>query len=155
MSPHHDLIPHLVDVCATIHDRCAVVLIGSVACGTQRPNSDVDLNIILPGDEAPVGQHPFIDDDNRWQLVVKDIVNGIRIDVAWETERALLDRLRSDDVVHCWPFSNGRILRDPSNVAAPCLEIAKEWFRNHPEIVAEYESTYAEAKRRQREARAE
>lgn len=146
MGRHQDAIPHLVGVCSQIHESCGVVLIGSVARGAERPDSDIDLNIIFPGDVCPIGQHPYIDYDNRWQLMIKDAVDGIRIDVAWETECALLDRLRSDDVLNCWPFSNGRVLYDPSNVAAPCLHIAKHWYSRHPEIAARYEAAYAEAK---------
>ena len=150
MSRHQDIIPNLVSVCSQIHEDCGVVLIGSVARGTERPDSDIDLNIIFPGDVCPAGQHPYIDDDNHWQLVIKDTVDGIRVDVAWETERALLGRLRSDDVLNCWPFSNGRVLYDPSNVAAPCLQIAKHWYSQHPDIAARFEAAYAEAKCRKR-----
>ncbi len=153
MSRHHEIIPHLLEVCSSIHNDCGVVLIGSVARGTERPESDIDLNIIFPEDVCPVRQDSYIDDDNRWQLVIKDNVQGIRVDVAWETRFALLKRLRSDDVLNCWPFSNGRILHDPCNVAAPCLAIAKEWYREHPEVAARYESEYVEAKRRQRRRR--
>jgi predicted nucleotidyltransferase len=109
MLRHQAILPHLVEVCASIHDRCGVVLIGSVTRGAERPDSDIDLNLIFPGDECPLGRHPYVDHDNRWQLVHKGDVDGLRVDVAWETEHALLKRLQSDDVLHCWPFSRGRV----------------------------------------------
>ncbi len=152
MVRHQDIIPHLVDECASIHEGCSLVLIGSVARRTERPDSDIDINIIFPGDDCPVGRHGYVGDDNRWQLVVKDIVQGIRVDVAWETERALLNRLQSDDVLNCWPFSHGRVLHDPRNIASPALRIAKQWYRDHPEVAQRYESAYAEAKRVKRQA---
>ncbi|WP_366917903.1 nucleotidyltransferase domain-containing protein [uncultured Gimesia sp.] len=89
MSVHQRIIPGLLEVCASIHPDCAVVLIGSVAQGTERPCSDLDLNLIFPGDELPQNQHPYVGDDNRWQLVVKDKIEGIRIDIAWETQQVL------------------------------------------------------------------
>lgn len=153
MSQQLEILPQLVEVCSSIDEHCGVVLIGSVARGMECPTSDIDLNIIFPGDEPPARAHPYISDDNRWQLVVKDIVDGFRIDVAWETQSALLQRLQSDDVLNCWPFSNGRILSDPDRVAEPCLEVARAWYQNHPEIAAKYEAVYTEAKRRQRESR--
>ena len=153
MPTHHDIIPKLVDECASIHAGCGVVLIGSVARGTEIAGSDIDLNLIFLGNECPMGQHPYVAEDNRWQLVMKEVVEGFRIDVAWETEQALLERLQSDDVVNCWPFSHGRVLRDAKRVAARCLRIARAWFRNHPEIVARYEAVYAEAKQQQRRNR--
>lgn len=118
LSRHHDIIPQLVEACASIHSGCGVVLIGSVARGTQHSDSDIDLNLVFPDDDRPLGQHPYVADDNRWQLVLKGVVCGIRVDVAWETERALLKRLQSDDIVNSWPFSNGRVLRDPRNCPA-------------------------------------
>jgi hypothetical protein len=153
MSVHQRIIPGLLEVCASIHPDCAVVLIGSVAQGTERPCSDLDLNLIFPGDELPQNQHPYVGDDNRWQLVVKDKIEGIRIDIAWETQQVLIDYVAGPQVRACWPFSNGRILRDPLNVAAPSLAIANQWYVDHPEVRERYERVYAEAKRRQRDAR--
>jgi len=149
MGLHQDILPYLVDICASIHDQCGVVLIGSVARGTERTDSDIDLNIIFPRDEYPLNQSPYVDDDNRWQLRMKDHVQGIRVDVAWETERALLERLDGEEVINCWPFSTGKILHDSGEIAGPCLDIAKTWFADHPDVASRYEAEYAEAKRRQ------
>lgn len=148
MGRHREIIPQLVDVCVSIHDGCGVVLIGSVARGDERPESDIDLNIVFPGDDCPVREGSYVDDDNRWQLVVRDVVDGIRVDVAWETQSALLRRLRSNDVLKCWPFSNGLVLHDPLDIATPCLRIAKQWYRRHADVAERFEREYAEAKRR-------
>jgi hypothetical protein len=51
--------------------------------------------------------------------------------------------------MNCWPFSNGRILHDPGNVAGPCLDIVKKWFVDHPIIASRYEAEYVEAKNEQ------
>ena len=153
MSIHQRILPGLVEECASIHPDCAVVLIGSVAQGTQRAGSDLDLNLIFPGDQRPQTEHPYVGDDNRWQLVVKDHVEGIRIDVAWETEQALHEHVTGPQVRGCWPISNGRILRDPLQIAAPLLAIAHQWYVDHPDVREQYERDYAEGKRRQREAR--
>ena len=146
MGLHQEILPQLVGICASIHSECGVVLIGSVARGMERANSDVDLNILFPGDECPLGLSPYVAADNRWQLKVKDVIQGIRIDVAWETEQALAERLNGDGVANCWPFANGKVLRDPCGIVGPCLELARKWFAVHPEIAARYESEYAAAK---------
>lgn len=130
-----------------------MVLIGSVAQGKERPCSDLDLNLIFPGDELPENEHPYVDDNNRWQLVVKDNIEGVRIDIAWETQQVLTEYVAGPQVRGCWPFSNGRILRDPLKVASPSLAIANQWYLDHPEVREGYERDYAEAKRRQRDAR--
>jgi predicted nucleotidyltransferase len=155
MSIHHEILPGLVEDCTRIHDRCGVVLIGSVARGTQRASSDIDLNIVFPDDEGPLRASPYVAEDNRWQLKVKDEIHGVRIDVAWETQHALLDRLRGDDIVNCWPFSMGRVLRDPCDVARPCLDLAKAWFAEHSDIASRFNAELAAAKVRQMRARGE
>lgn len=119
MGLHHDILEHLVSRCAAIHEECGVVLIGSVARGAERTDSDIDLNIIFPRDECPLGRSPYVDDHNRWQLRVRDELQGIRIDI----------------------------------VAGPCLELAKEWFANHPDVASRFEQEYAAAKRQQLRAR--
>ncbi|MEQ8786292.1 MAG: nucleotidyltransferase domain-containing protein [Pirellulaceae bacterium] len=139
----------------SIDARCSVVLIGSVARGEQRTRSDLDLNLIFPGDECPLGRHPYVAEDNRWQLQVKDQIEGVRIDVAWETEHALLGRLRGDDVVNCRPFSQGRVLHDPGGIATTCLDMVKTWFAEHPEIASRFEASLAETKAKQLRSRGE
>ncbi|MCA9247191.1 MAG: nucleotidyltransferase domain-containing protein [Planctomycetales bacterium] len=150
MGIHQELLPGLVRKCAAIHPECAVVLIGSVARGAEREGSDIDLQLLFPGDERPVGASTYVADDNRWQLQLKEQVEGVRIDVAWETEHALWQRLRSDEAISCWPLSRGTILHDPADIARPCLELARQWFAERPEIAARFEQQYTAAKRQQR-----
>ena len=153
MGTHQDILPQVISTCASVHEECGVVLIGSVARGTERSDSDLDLNVIFPRDDCPLDRSPWIDSDNRWQLQRKDEIQGIRIDIAWETQQALLKRLNSDDVVNCWPFSNGVVLRDPCNVASPCLDIARQWFANQLAVTSRFEQQYAKARREQLEQR--
>jgi hypothetical protein len=146
MSIQQELLPQLVGICARIDPKCSVVLIGSVARSMERADSDLDLNIILPGDEVPLARHPYIADDNRWQLQVKDTIQSVRIDVAWETEQALRDRLSGGGIAECWPFSQGRVLHDPLQIAEPLVELARNWFAIRPAIAAKLEAEYAAAK---------
>ena len=90
------------------------MLTGSVVRGQERPESDIDVNIFLPDDEVARHASSFIDADNRWQLKLIWRVQGVRIDVAWESYQGLLEYPQGDGAVHCWPFFNGRILYDPN-----------------------------------------
>jgi predicted nucleotidyltransferase len=153
MGRHQEILPQLVEICTAIDPECGVVLIGSVARGVERANSDIDLNILFPGDECVVGVHRYIAADNRWQLQVKDQIEGIRIDVAWETEQALLERVSGDGAACCWPFSQGQVLYDPLGVAARPLNIAQAWFAAHRAVAERYEAEYAAAKAEQRRRR--
>ena len=134
MGLHQDILPDLVADIISHHHECAIVLIGSVARGQERPESDVDLNVILPNDDVNYHKSPYVDRDNRWQLRMKRHVQGIRIDIAWETYQGLEKRLQRDGPFYCWPFSNGKILHDPHGMVDPFLSVARRWFHEHANI---------------------
>ncbi|MBC8356161.1 MAG: nucleotidyltransferase domain-containing protein [Planctomycetes bacterium] len=149
MSLQQDIVPELVKDINSYHDECAIVLIGSVAWGSERPESDIDFNIFFPNDHDDCRESPYIDSDNRWQLKVKGELHGIRIDIAWETYDGLEGHLLGDGPINCWPFSNGKILHDPSGTVAPCLTRAQRWFAKHADIASRIEAEYVRSKRTQ------
>ena len=149
MSLQQDILPELVEEIRTHHQQCAVVLIGSVARGDERTESDVDLNIFFPDRRDDCYASPFVDDDNRWQLRKKIERQGVRIDVAWETYKGLQRRLEGDGPAKCWPFSNSKILHDPLGMIAPCLTVSRLWFDEHPEIASRRQADYVAAKQKQ------
>ena len=152
MSLHDAILPDLVEHVKSYHPDCSIVLIGSVARGRQRAESDIDLNIFFAA-EDDVQASPYVDADNRWQLSMKPKFRGVRIDVAWETYDGLGQRLAGDGALRCWPFSNGKILHDPAGTVAEYLEVARRWFLTHPEDAQRIQSEYTEAKRQQLQQR--
>ena len=153
MRLHHAIIADLLREIETHHQRCAVVLIGSVAHGSERAHSDIDLNIFLPGDSDDGLASPFVSPDNRWQLSMKGKRDGVRIDIAWETYDGLSRRLEGDGPAECWPFANGKILRDPEGVVAPLLSVARSYFDSHPEVAGKLQEQYRAAKQKQADDR--
>jgi len=149
MSLHLDILPELVEEIKSHHRQCAVVLIGSVAKGIERPESDIDLNVFFPERDEDCDASPFVDDDNRWQLRMKGKRQGLRIDVAWETYEGLKSRLEGDGAVDCWPFSCGKILYDPQNMVEPLMAAVRLWFCRHPEIASRLLADYTAAKQDQ------
>ena len=149
MGLHQDILPELVEDIKSYHDECAIALIGSVARGQQRPESDLDLNIFVPDDDVNCYKSPYIDKDNKWQLKMKCHVQGVRIDVAWETYQGLENHLRGDGPIHCWPFSNGKIFHDPSGTVARCLTVAQRWFQEHADIAERIEADFVRTKQQQ------
>ena len=149
MGLHQVILRDLVEDIKSYHNECAIVLIGSVARGQERPESDLDLNIFFPDDDVTCHASPYVDTDNKWQLKMKCKVQGVRIDVAWETYQGLEERLQGDGPIHCWPFSNGKILHDPSGMVEPCLTVARTWFHRHADIAERIEAEYISAKLQQ------
>ena len=145
MALHREILGEVVETFRTLDPACGIVLIGSVAHGNEQPQSDLDLNLFFSG-SCELPQHAYIGNDNRWQLKVKDELQGIRIDAAWETYEGLEHLLHGDGPRGCWSFSRGEILHDPSGRVASGQLIARQWFRNHPAVVAQLERDYADAK---------
>lgn len=148
MGIHQEVLSGIVEEIKTYHTECGIILIGSVATGTERPESDLDLNIFLPEADT-THANPYIDDDNRWQLRVKAVIRGVRIDVAWETYDGLKTQVSGDGAANCWPCSRGKVLHDPSGVVGECLAIAKAWFAEHPGEYDRIEAAYLAAKEKQ------
>jgi len=145
MTLHREVLGEIVETFQTLDPACGIVLIGSVARGNERPQSDLDLNLFFSG-SGTLPQHAYIGEDNRWQLKIKDELRGIRIDVAWETYDGLEERLQGDSPRDCWSFSRSEILYDPSGKLASCQALAQQWFQEHPAVTEQFEREYAAAK---------
>jgi predicted nucleotidyltransferase len=116
MTPHRIALGEIVEAFQSLDSTCGIVLIGSVAHGNERPQSDLDLNLFFSGSrELP--RHAYIGDDNRWQLKVKDQLQGIRIDVAWETYEGLSNCSQA----------TAPVLAGHSRAAQSCTIRAAEW----------------------------
>lgn len=145
MSPQRRILPRVMAAILGHHPGCSIILIGSVARGEERPeNSDVDLNIFLSRDDI---SSPWVSPENRWQLQVKSVMDGIRIDVAWETFGFLDRHLNTDGPF--WILSFGEILHDPSELVEPCLQRARQWATEHAELCESIEAGFREAKAKQ------
>ena len=145
MSPQREILPQVMQAILGHHPDCSIVLIGSVARREERPeNSDIDLNIFLSRDDV---SSPWVSPENRWQLQVKSVMDGIRIDVAWETFDFLNRHLDTEGPF--WILSFGEILHDPSQRVEPCLQRARQWASEHAELCDSIESDFRIAKAKQ------
>lgn len=155
MSPQRKALSSVVVSVRQLHPKVAIFLIGSVARGVERSRSDIDINLLFPGAELPPVPSRYVGEDNRWQLVAKEKRQGLTIDVAWEVEASLRERLLGNEAQECWPFSWGEAIWDPSGIATECLTLARNWFDAHPEVARQRQWAYDRAKNRQRQRFAE
>ena len=145
MTPQRRILPHVAEMIQQLHPGCSIILIGSVARGEERPeDSDLDLNIFFPTEPTPSA---WIGDDNRWQLQVKQTINGVRVDVAWETIDFLELEVTTDGPL--WIISFGEIVQDPSNRIEPCLRLARKWTEQNAALCAKLEADFRAAKAKQ------
>lgn len=144
MSLQRDILPQVTQSIREHHQDCSILLIGSVARKEESPHSDLDLNIFLP--EAAVNS-PWVSPENRWQLQVKCVVQGVRIDVAWETLDFLEEHLRTGGPF--WILSFGEIVHDPSGRVEACIERARNWASENGELCQKMETDFRIFKQKQ------
>ena len=178
MKSHRELLPKVVELLTAVDEKMGIVIVGSVARGSERPDSDIDITVIFSGDEhPPLDESSFFSTDNRWALRTKGEIENKRIDLAWDTENNVLQRLRGpepdktalfagdDEEAHfqrleairaegngpagCWPLATGWIIHDPLGIAEHCQSIAKTWFESNPDILEAIEKGYLAAKQKQ------
>ena len=141
---HRSIVPEVAELIQTHHPDCSIILIGSVARGEERPDSDLDLNIFLNDDLV---ESVWATQTNRWQLQVIRCVRDVRIDVAWET----LDFFETEvgGPGPFWILSCAEIVRDPSGRVDACLERVKAWTKNNEELCRKMENDFRSFKRKQ------
>ena len=144
MSLQRDILPEVALAIQEHHKDCSILLIGSVARQEELEHSDLDLNVFLP--DASITS-PWICDENRWQLQVKCVVQGIRVDVAWETFDYLDEYMKSDGPF--WILSFGEIIHDPNGRIKPCLQRARRWAAENVELCQKMEADFRIFKKKQ------
>jgi len=130
MSRHRDILPEVVEILAQKHPECAIVLVGSVRRGTERPDSDLDLAIIVPEDCKKRT-------DQTWRH------KGILMCLCYLGRDWMDQTLREQPYVF-WPFSLGEVLHDPYGVAAGFQQRAGAFFAEHPDIVELWKKNLAQ-----------
>ena len=121
MTKHRDILPEVVTILAQKHPGCAIVLVGSVRRGTERPDSDLDLAIIVPEDCKKRT-------DRSWRY------KGILMCLCF-LGREWMDQTLTNQPYVFWPFSLGEILHDPDGVAQAYQRRAQAFFARNPDVV--------------------
>lgn len=123
-----------------------IVLQSSVARGTERPDSDVDLTVVTSRDVGADGNE-LINGTNRGGMI-RARRSGIDVDVNRETHAALRDRFLRRGAADWYIFSHGEVLRDPAGLAQDCRALGWAWFARHPRVAAAWEEQNREVARR-------
>ena len=125
MTKHRDIIPEVVEILVKQHPGCAIVLVGSVRRGTERPDSDLDLALIVPKNCKKESDH--------WKY------KGVVLCLCFLGAKWMGESLTTAPYVF-WPFSRGEILHDPDGIALAYQDRAKEFFAQNPGVVDLWQS---------------
>lgn len=130
-------VEFLVERCREVDPNCGVQLQGSVARGGERPDSDVDLTVILTV-EAVRSPNELIHAHNHVamsRVYVKE--HAVDVDVNWIREDELRALIQSRGAFEWFMFLTGRSVHDPVGAAERSHDLIKSWFdRNRSALEA-------------------
>jgi predicted nucleotidyltransferase len=132
MSLHRDVIDHMVTDLAKRYPGCGILVGGSVQRGEERPDSDLDLFAVVPG-------------DGQVHLEHERSAEGVKIDLALFPEMALL-RDVGTQWYKFWMFAHAEIVHDPNGIARRSQETVLAYFGYHPDIERAWEQQLAEVR---------
>lgn len=153
MGKQRDALETLVAKCAAADPDCGVQLQGSVARGDERPDSDIDITVVLSRPE-PLVFNEIITRGNHFGMTRARLDPfEVDVDVNWLTQSELLDIIERYGAVGWWMFYRGTPIHDPTGLAKKCQEAISGWFEAHPGIAAEWERQQAEVELRKKDPR--
>jgi predicted nucleotidyltransferase len=104
------------------------LVFGSVAAGTHRPDSDIDVITVLRNNEPTSG-------------IINASIDGIKVGTIFLTYDILVHSVETVPyLLH--PIGQAKILFDREGTIEPLLGRIRDYFANHPEIVDAWSSHY-------------
>ncbi len=124
---HETILAGLVEQATADASIVGFLVFGSVARGTQREDSDIDVLTVLRDDtRARIG--------NR-------VVDGIKVgDLAFSS--ATLEHSLQEVPYLLHPLGEATVLLDRDGTITPLLARIRAYFADHPAIVAEWSASY-------------
>ena len=120
MSIQREIVARMVQDLPKRFPACGILVAGSVQRGEERPDSDLDLFVVFPGDGAVRLEH----ETSR---------EGIKVDLAVFPENGFQREVKQE-WFKFWMFSQAELVHDPTGIAKRNQEIARSYFRTHPSI---------------------
>ena len=129
---HNEIVKQLVVEAESDSNICGFLLIGSVATGTQREDSDIDVITILQTNTPASG-------------INNTVVDGIKVGAFFLTYDVLAHSVETVPyLLH--PFGEAKLLFDRDGRIKDMLERIGNYYSDHPEIVSEWNSYYEQLK---------
>ncbi|GEM_PF-2784919 len=120
MSIQREIVTRMIGDLPKRFPECGILLAGSVQRGEERPDSDLDLFVVFPGDGAVRLEH-------------EESCEGIKVDLAVLPEDAFQREVKQH-WFRFWMFSRAEIVHDPAGIAKRSQDLVLSYFRRHPNI---------------------
>lgn len=120
----HEVLEKVLDQMKADDNLLGALLFGSVASGTHKWQSDIDLIFIYECHDPPTG-------------VVDRFVDGVLVQYFYATLEKLIENLETVPyLLHI--FCSGLLLYDRDGTVAPVIAQIEQYFASHPEVGAEW-----------------
>jgi len=149
MCKHQDVLPIVVAKIVEADPDCGIVVQGSVAEGSERPDSDLDLFVVCSTSQP--AWNDLIQQDNCGRMRIKGPVEGIELDIGWQEVEKLASTVKQNGAAGWWMLSQGAITRDPAGHARRCQTLMRDWFATHPHVTAAWAKQQEEVRKRKRD----
>ena len=149
MSRHREILPKVLDVLVRRAPDAAVFLSGSVCFGSERPDSDIDLVVIVPDVidvDYPGGR---IRDQDRGFKFVDAAFDGVALEIIFLTP-SFFEELVVGKPWRGYKFLRTEILRDPDGLIQSWKDRIRPWFEDHPDVAELWQKWLAQHADRRR-----
>jgi predicted nucleotidyltransferase len=144
MSKQREVLPKVLSIILEQVPDAAVYLSGSVPLGNERPDSDLDLYVIVPdlkGANYPGGT---IANENEGYRSFSANCDDVPLEIRFLTPSFFEGHLRDKPWRGYKVPLKSEILSDPDGFLQSWKDRVSPWFRDHPEAVALWEQWIAE-----------
>ncbi len=123
-----------------MYPGCGVLVFGSVQRGAERPDSDLDVMVVCPGDG-----------ELKLECGARTGAGNVNVDMAIFPEETLRKVAQTRWFIF-WEFSQAEIVHDPAGIAQRNQAIVCRRMREHPEVVRVWEEVMVAVRRSKKEA---
>jgi predicted nucleotidyltransferase len=137
-TKHRHVLAKLIRELSAQYPSCGTLVWGSVMRGTERPNSDLDVFVVVQGGGAMRTLQGWQDGKRH----PENYMDGVCLDITIMPAETLADVLQ-DEPYKCWFFAHSQIVHDPMGLAKKHLDVAAAYFDTHPAVEAIWKETAA------------
>ena len=129
---HNEIVRQLAGDAESDPNILGFLVFGSVAAGTQREDSDIDVVTILRANKSASG-------------IKNTMVDGIKVGTLFLTYAVLTHGVETVPyLLH--PLAGSRLLFDCEGAIKPLVQRIQVFFSGHPDIAAEWDGYYRQLK---------
>jgi len=139
MSKHGEALGKLLARIAELDPDSGCFLFGSVAAGTEKPDSDIDLQVIVKTGTQIDGV--ALESDEGYIKI--DELDGVLLDLVFWPVSAIEQRVAHDEAAILYLLTRGKIIRDPRGIAKYYQVVLERHFERNDAVRTAWENQMA------------